>query len=259
MNKTIILTTIIFLFALPFLSAGINYDNYALKWQMCGALNFSGEVCDTWWGSFADFPKNATIEINWTEVDNKIATAINNYYNKNETDAKFSSYYNKTEIDQKNFSINSSVNFDINYWTSDDRNTNERLMTEIEVKKIISEINPIKLSEAGLGGGYLQFIIIGIIVLAIIIGFIVSKIYGKKQIGYQTPTFDLMPQPKLTPTILPRAKAIPTDNQIKKVEIDEGKNDWVKLVNKVRKEGNLSYKEALRKASKIYKKKDKKK
>ncbi len=80
-------------------SATISYDNYALKWQLCGALNFSGAVCDAWWGEFADFPNQTTIIVaNYTSNAN-----LTNYYTKVEIDILLRGLMNG------NISPNSSV------------------------------------------------------------------------------------------------------------------------------------------------------
>lgn len=71
-------TVLLLILAIKPASASIPYDNYALKWDLCGAKNLSGMACDIWFSSFADLPTNSSISAN-----------MSGYYSKTEVDAKF--------------------------------------------------------------------------------------------------------------------------------------------------------------------------
>lgn len=232
MNKIIIALILgVFILSIGFTSAGFDKDDYIMKWQLCNALNFSEAVCDGWWEGAVDSPEpiiNSTDITNWTEVDRRIVSAISNLTNASVLKAD---YYNKSEIDSSNFS---GADFDIAYWTNEDRGKGNRLITEYDLQDYLKEFNP-QIATQGVGGGLLG-LLIGTLLLGICAFFylinkdkILQTINNKKHrpMAREMPTFPekkrkqevKKEKPELNhPKIETRPKHLPKQDDIDKAE-----------------------------------------
>ena len=101
MKKEILIVGLLAVFLIPLASAGFDFTDYTMKWQLCDALNFTRIVCDTWWYSIADLPTtnttcqvcnttNATCGISNTTID------LSGYYTKAQVNSIVSSALQNT-------------------------------------------------------------------------------------------------------------------------------------------------------------------
>ena len=94
MNKIFVFTAFVFL--LGFVSAVYPYNDYASKWQLCSALNYSGEVCDSYWENISDFKNFGFNE--------------SNYYNSSEIDSFLDDLEDEFEKQIENSTSNITIN-----------------------------------------------------------------------------------------------------------------------------------------------------
>ena len=102
----LVMSLFVVIFAQP-----VNAVSFDGKWEVCDALNKTGPDCDNWWIDFDEDYENTTVgdytiikDFDDSDYITKTTSALNNYYLKTTSDAK---YLLKTE----KFSTSSLTNY----------------------------------------------------------------------------------------------------------------------------------------------------